>query len=137
MPIVTTLYMSTTLSLHTAKQRNTSTLTEHTTYWKLDTYDNLTTAKKARVELTKRNHACNSNTSRARALKLLNRSDRGLLSYDGRTHAELERFVCNRRLKASNAARKNKARLMAVLEAADYEMVFGKFMELPAELRVS
>lgn len=70
---------------------------------------------------------------------MLDRADRGLLSYDDCTLEELQRFVHDRGLTATKAVEdgEDKKKVVALLEAAGEEQVqFRKFLNLPPEFRI-
>lgn len=71
-----------------------------------------------------------------RLLKLLERSDRGLLYYDNYSLEELKSFVDGRGLTYPSRSRRTKKTVIAMLELADDEPRFERLLDLPAELRV-
>lgn len=71
-----------------------------------------------------------------RTFELYRRMQRELLSCEACSEAELRGFIRNRKLMRVYAGLLHpKPSLVSFLESADAEMVFPKFVELPAELR--
>lgn len=101
-------------------------------YWRVGaTSDD--TVEQLRRHLQDANFHAKYRTPRYRLLTLVGRCQRGLLSYDKCPVAELRRFAKSRRLSPGGS----KTDLIHALEEADDEATFYRFLDLPAELRVS
>lgn len=107
-------------------------------YWKLRSYESLT-IRVLRQKLWDRGLFCQPNSSKVRTLKLLNRMQRKLLSYDSCSEDELQGFMKARGLqgKKPKGGQMKKTAMVRKLENADDGATLDQFMELPAEIRVS
>ena len=102
-------------------------------YWKLGLYRcSEMTVKDLIKYLQKRGYHCRANISRPDVIDAIGRYQRGLMSYDGLSVAELRTF-CKARGLPSKAA--TASSLAHALEKADDLATFPKFFDLPAELR--
>jgi hypothetical protein len=102
-------------------------------YWKLGLYRcSEFTVQELIKYLQKRGYHCRANISRPHVIDAVGRYQRGLMSYDGLSVAELQTFCKAKGLpsKATTASR-----LARALEKADDLATFPKFFDLPAELR--
>ena len=122
-------------------------------FWKLDNYilnyrkDNPKypsqhellrfTLQDAKDLLTGSNYSVGKNVTKTRVIELINRMQRGLMSYDACTTSELQMFIRDRGLSQPSAMMpRSKAKLMDILEKEDESPTFTRLMDLPAELRV-
>lgn len=118
------------------KQGGRSSSAEH--WWKLEeltieapqSYSTFVT----RSLLRGRNYAFKRGTSPTKLAYMRSRSDRGLMSYYGRSVAELRTYCKQRGI--GNTEGKKKEDLVAVLEDADENLTFPRFLDLPPELRI-
>ena len=107
---------------------------EPNAYWKLRRrYRRNTSAIKDFLD--NHNFYCPRNASKEHKLYLVDRFDRGLLSYGGYRQKDLEAFAKDRGLAIPRKG--SKAQLIDALEDADDHTTFVRFMELPAELRTT
>ena len=88
----------------------------------------------AKAILDERGFFYKRGVSRERLVALLNRSDRGLLSYERCPVSELRQFCVDRKLVKKQRA--GKAELAAALEQADDDPEFHCFSDLAPELRL-
>ncbi|TKA79796.1 hypothetical protein B0A55_03288 [Friedmanniomyces simplex] len=102
-------------------------------HWKLDSHADLTT-KEVKATLSARHFDFRNWSRRKRLRNLLTRSDRGLPSYERQSLAEL-RHLCQSRV-FEIPQRGRKVDLIAILERADDEKTFPRFVDLPPELRL-
>lgn len=107
-------------------------------YWKLDSGKQHSTSTLLHL-LEASNFTCKSkHKGRARLCTLYQRSQRGLLSYDGSSFRELKRFARQRALPLAVSSITSKLTptiLRAQLEQADEDATFDVFSDLPPELR--
>ena len=76
-----------------------------------------------------------ASANKSRLIYLLHRAERGLLSYDKCSVAELQRFAVDRRLTGRAVKPSSKASLVKKLEHADRRLQFHSFMGLSPEIR--
>lgn len=112
---------------------------ESSQYWSYQSLHSYSEHKNPglRQLLVDRGYAFGSGMTRAALLACLKRSDSGLLSYTGRANSELRDFIQQRRLE-TNFKQGNigtRTELVQLLNAADEDPRFHRFMELPAEIR--
>lgn len=104
-------------------------------YWKLDNGRQYDSDRKTLLGVLKdKNSSCASNVARARLQALYVRCQRGFLSYEKMKLPELRYYTSQRNLPI--AAESTVASLRARLEQADEDATFGRFLVLPAELRL-
>jgi hypothetical protein len=105
-------------------------------YWKIPGLigDTRTPALKEYIDKPGGKHHTSAVT-RKRLIELVTRTKRGLRCYDGDTVTELKHFGLHRGFDAPSLNVKKQA-LIDILETADEEATFDRFLELPAELRV-
>lgn len=84
--------------------------------------------------LRQRNFKFKRGLSPAQFVHMHSRAERGLMSYYALPVAELRKFCADRKL--LNHSGKKKEELIEMLEAADEQCQFPKFLELPPELRI-
>ena len=77
-----------------------------------------------------------SKAKKARVIQLLRRAERGLLSYDAYGKDTLQGFAKARGLHNALKKKATRADLIVLLEKADEEATFDRFMDFPPELRV-
>jgi len=105
------------------------------TYWKLDSGIALSTDSLGN-NLSNNNFTALKKSTKPRLRELYIRSQRGLLSYEGLPLRELRRFTAQRALPDSTKTALNSIKaLKGLLEKADDDATFGRFTELPPELR--
>lgn len=119
-----------------AAKGKVSKATANSTYWKLPVYEQVTTAADARKMLNARGFRCHSNTTKDRALRLLGRAERGLISYEALSVATLRGLCKARKLdrltqrlgRTKKAPRKTA--LVSGLQQADDDWIFPQFADL-------
>lgn len=109
-------------------------------YWKLDNTENNDQTQLLQ-RLQARGIACtptsNQHGDRDRLAHLYSRAQRGLPFYDDMSYHELHRFCQSRRIKLPlDDERHDRNRLQSILEQADEDATFDRFLDLPPELRV-
>jgi hypothetical protein len=104
----------------------------HSPYWKLG-FDKDTAAPRAIAYLNANGYTCRQNATKRFALDAVGRYQRGLISYERFSMAELKVF-CKARGLPSKAT--TVSRLARALERADDAATFRRFFKLPPELRV-
>lgn len=104
------------------------------TYWRLG-FDTNRTIKQLKDFLDARDYQYALSASKTELVKAVGRCQRGLLSYRKCSTDELRAF-CHVRALSIPARSTKVARLSSVLEAADEEATFTRFLDLPVELRV-
>ncbi|KAK4549783.1 hypothetical protein LTR36_005084 [Oleoguttula mirabilis] len=102
-------------------------------YWKLGSHSQLSLLA-MQTAMKKPKFFCTESHLRPRTLALYHRMQRGLLSYESCSACELRTFSKTRKLVQQSAYSRD-ADMVAVLEKADDERKFGRFMDLPSELR--
>lgn len=106
-----------------------------TCYWKLGfSYHDSMSARKTVEYLDARGYKCRKSANKKVAIDAAGRYQRGLMSYEDLSMAELQSFCTSRGLssKATTASR-----LARVLEKADDAATFPRFLELAPEIRNS
>lgn len=84
-------------------------------------------------ELVASNYGFNKTARKERLFDLYTRLRLGFLSYESYDAAELRQFCAARRLQTDKA--KAKRKLVGLLERADDETSFHRFLDLPPDLR--
>lgn len=84
--------------------------------------------------LREKNFAFKRDANSEELARLCRRAERGMMSYYGRPVAELRQFCKQRGLRGTQD--KKKGELVVLLEDADEEAQFPRFLELPPEIRV-
>ena len=107
-------------------------------YWKLLNHK-LSHNTKAynKAVLNNGNYKFPASATVARLAEMMNRCERGFLSYDGCQPRELKTFCIQRSIQIPGAGKTTKAQLVEVLEAADEQAEFSRFQDLAPELRVN
>lgn len=104
-------------------------------YWKIRPSD-VYSGDKLKSDMKERGFKGLSSARKKRLLQATSRMNRGLLSYDGCLPRELKSFCVQRRLLlAAELMNLRKRELVNVLERADDEARFPRFLDLPPELR--
>ncbi|KAF7186787.1 hypothetical protein HII31_11884 [Pseudocercospora fuligena] len=106
---------------------------EYDFYWRLEDYFNLS-GKDLKALLLKAGVKIKASASKDALITEKHRLDTGKLNYAACNEAELKKFVIDR-LGAKEANGAKKSDLVAKLEAADEELEFKRFLDLPTELR--
>lgn len=105
-------------------------------YWKLDTAS-LPTGIHHQNELKAKGYHFNKSSNVARMRVHISRADRGLMSYEKRSVAELRSFCISRKILMPHMAKSTAAALVSRLESEDEAgTTFGQFLDLPPELRL-
>ncbi|KAK4972312.1 hypothetical protein LTR42_006819 [Elasticomyces elasticus] len=105
-------------------------------YWKLENHEHHSIPAAKRI-LSGRRFYSKTSVSRTRVQALLSRSDRGFCSYERFSSAELRLFCTNRGIDLTARQSAKKSNIVEVLESADENVTFSKFMDLPPELRLA
>lgn len=105
------------------------------TYWALPCPID-TRAKTAHDGLKRHRFGIPKKTEDYRAIELYGRAERGLISYDTCRVQELKTFIESRQLAEETPVPVKKPQLIALLEQADDNAIFSRFMDLPPELRL-
>lgn len=80
---------------------------------------------------------CTAGSKKERVIRLRHRADRGLPSYDRTNNKELRNIASRRWPNSSTLNETSRRELIEMMEQADEEgQKFGRFLELPPELRV-
>ena len=110
---------------------------KHKWYWKLEHYDEDHSRHWMQNRLQERDFYFKTSSVKTRLIKLLSRSERGLLSYDKCSAVELRIFCSSRLLRLHGKERKQQLiyLLEDEVEDEDEEATFEQFLELPSELR--
>lgn len=103
-------------------------------YWKLPCPKH-SKGTDAKARMNELGFKFSSAVQKGRLIYLVHRAERGLLSYDKCSVAELQRFVVGRRLAGTINTSSSKAVLVRQLEHADDQLSFDPFMQLTPELR--
>ena len=114
------------------QNRRLDKLKESSQYWKLDNRSSLTNAV-LQDQLKKSSYFFRLGAPKNRLLDLHSRRDRGLLSYEKYDSATVKEFYVKRNLHFGKHARR--LNFTWVLENADDEITFGRFLDLPSEIR--
>lgn len=106
-------------------------------YWKLDSGSRGKTKETLFRILAVRNPSLKGKSSRSigRLRELYVRHQRGMLSYEGIPARELGSFITQRGIVSTANSKTTIAELRAQLEQADNDMTFGRFSDLPPEIR--
>lgn len=119
---------------------STSTSTRRSAYWKLPAYASLPrpegTAPTLKTKLRALGLPFAPLATAKRCEKLLQRKERGLLAYEALSAAALISFARERRLFLCEKVVGQHDKMVKLLERADDEAKFEKFLDLPCELRV-
>lgn len=103
-------------------------------YWKLPCPKH-SKGKHAKARMNELGFKFPSAAKKNRLIYLSHRAERGLLSYDKCSKAELQKFVIDRRLTDDIDTSSPKTLLVEQLEHADDHLDFNSFVELPPEIR--
>lgn len=115
------------------KNSRSSICSKTDNYWKLGLYHcNNMTVKSLTDFLKMGGYYCRANISRSDAIEAIGRYQRGLMSYDGLSVAELRAFCKARGLPGNGMTA---SRLARTLQEADDLVTFPKFFDLPPEIR--
>ena len=106
----------------------------HNDYWKIQNWSSLDRAT-LRYGLIKHGYHCPTRTETLRLVEMASRAERGLLPYGACTLRELQSFIVQRGLLTPEVRKPGMWQLTTVLETADDEAVFDRFVDLPPELR--
>ena len=105
-------------------------------YWKLDA-PFLPTGTHHREKLKAKGYHFNKSSNAARMKVHISRADRGLMSYEKRSMAELRSFCISRKILMPDMAKSSATALVSRLESEDEAgTTFGQFLDLPPELRL-
>ncbi|CZT17395.1 uncharacterized protein RCC_03229 [Ramularia collo-cygni] len=123
----------------TTKPNYTTTISIRPAYWKLIPYASLPrpqgTASALKIRLRALGVYVKISATAKRCEKLLHRFERGLLAYEDLSTSQLTIFAHDRGLPCQPEANQH-TQLVKLLEKADDEQKFEKFLDLPAELRL-
>jgi hypothetical protein len=103
------------------------------TYWKLGFYTEKT-ARELKNYLAAHGYQCPRGANKAKLFEAIYRCQSGLLSYEKYSADELRAFCLARKIPSPSKEMKV-PRLVHMLEEADKEPAFHRFMDLPPELR--
>ena len=103
-------------------------------YWQLESYDLATVAQLKRMLRTAGCHSL-SGLCKSELVKHKQRMDCGLLYYRNCTMAEVQEFARDRHLTMLNTFYRSRWNAIETLTKADKDLIFGRFLDLPAELR--
>ncbi|PPJ51337.1 hypothetical protein CBER1_08618 [Cercospora berteroae] len=107
-------------------------------YWRMDSYAGVADSVLAK-QLRKAGYKISRSPrpTKEALVARYQRIDKGLLCYDTCSVEELRAFAEARGLQIDNSRRRKRTRLVETLEKVDSKRPFHRFMDLPAELRVS
>lgn len=104
-------------------------------YWKIYNHNIRTRAEMIDI-LNKRIYQVSTSLEKPELVRLMERSDRGLLRYENYLTAELRAFCAQRQLQVAGPDTARRIQLLNALEEADEAQEFRYLVELPAELRL-